>query len=221
MKRRVDLRGITSAQAQAVFGAVSLVALLVYTFWHTGSLLGHYVHPVLFGYICAFGIELAIVSLSLRIGQERRNGATGAGFVAVLVAVLVVSAFANVAEGYATAYATTLTLRSIQGIDPLQAVIGVAATGLISVIVFALSDIIGGDVRKAAQAAERAERKAERAAEPVADSAPGALVVAPVLRLPEPPAPTYVCTCGRPFDKQQALAAHMRRCAQVKGVKSA
>ncbi len=233
MKRgRVDLRGITSAQAQAAFGVLSLVALLLYTWKHTGSLLAHYVHPAGIGYVCAFGIELAIVSLSLRIGQERRNGATGAGFLVVLVAVLVVSAFANVAEGYATAYGTTLTLRSMAGIDPLQAVIGIAATGLISVIVFALADIIGMDVRKAAQAAERAdarERKAQAAApEPVAET-PQAVtqVAAPpqaapvVLRLPEPAAPTYVCRCGQPFAKQQGLAAHMRHCAQAKQEKVA
>lgn len=70
---RPDIHALTSARAQAVFGAVSLIALLLYTWTHTGALLARYVEPDKVGYICAFGVELAVVSLSLRIGDLRRS----------------------------------------------------------------------------------------------------------------------------------------------------
>lgn len=162
--KRLDPRTLTSATVQAVFGAVSLAALLAYTWTHTGALMARYVHPAWVGYICALGVELAVVSLSLRIGDLRRSGQSARLFVAVLVAVLIVSALANVAEGYATLYGSLLTLAAIGRLDVLQAVIGVSATGLISVVVFALADIIGSDVRRAAVRAERDEKKAERPA---------------------------------------------------------
>lgn len=162
---RLDPRSLTSAQAQAAFGAVSLVALLAYTWTHTGALMARYVHPGWVGYVCALGVELAVVSLSLRIGDLRRSGQSARLFLAVLVAVLVVSALANMAEGYATLYGDLLTVDGIGRLDVLQALIGVSATGLISLVVFALADIIGSDVRRAAVRAERAERQAGRQAE--------------------------------------------------------
>jgi len=150
--QRPDIRTFTSAQAQALFGVISLVALLLYTWTHTGALLARYIEPDKVGYICAFGVELAVVSLSLRIGDLRRSGQTSGLFVGVLVAVLVVSALANIAEGYAAMYdGQLLTLDRIHTLDRLQALFGLSATGLISVIVFALSDIIGSDVRRAAE----------------------------------------------------------------------
>ena len=164
--KRLDPRALTGASVQAIFGAVSLAALLVYTWTHTGALMARYVQPAVIGYICAAGVELAVVSLSLRIGDLRRSGQSARLFVAVLVAVLVVSALANVAEGYATLYGSLLTLAAIGRLDLLQAVIGVSATGLISVVVFALADIIGSDVRRAASKAERAERHSETPGQP-------------------------------------------------------
>lgn len=194
---RLDPRSLTSAQAQAVFGAVSLVALLAYTWTHTGALMARYVHPAWVGYICALGVELAVVSLSLRIGDLRRSGQSARLFVAVLVAVLVVSALANVAEGYATLYGGLLTLDAIGRLDVLQALIGVSATGLISVVVFALADIIGSDVRRAAVRAERAERQAERPTE-----RPAVQADTPAVRA-EQPAPSRLTT----VERRQALRA--------------
>ncbi|MBK7178356.1 MAG: hypothetical protein IPH82_14420 [Chloroflexi bacterium] len=40
---------------------------------HTGGLLARYVDPPAIGYVAAFGIEAAVVSLSLRIGELRRS----------------------------------------------------------------------------------------------------------------------------------------------------
>ncbi|MCP4423499.1 MAG: hypothetical protein GY803_03310, partial [Chloroflexi bacterium] len=47
---------------------------------------------------------------------------------------------------------------TIRQLDPIQAFIGLAATGLVSLIVLALSEIVGTDVETAVKQAER-ERK--------------------------------------------------------------
>lgn len=221
--KRFDLRNVTSDTFKAAIGVLSLALLLAYTFRHTATLLARYVDPDWYGYAAAAGVELAIVSLSLRIGELRRSGRTALGFYAVLVAVLAVSAFANVAEGYATLYGDLLTLTNIARVDALQAIIGVAATGLLSVIVLALSEIIGTDVRRAAQVSERAERTLRRQVAPASEPAPDPAlqpVAAPPAALAAPAqvvAPTaqarWTCPrCGAPFDVQQRYAAHMRRC---------
>jgi len=129
----------------AVLGLMSLVPLLIYTFVHTGGLLSRYVEPFVVGYVCAFGIELTVVSLSLRIGREGEDQKR-AFFYFVLIAVVFVSAIANASEGFTTFYQKGLTSVTIREIDWLQAVIGGVSTALISLIVFALSEIIGTDL---------------------------------------------------------------------------
>jgi len=120
-----------------------LLLLLVYNFVHTGGLLAQYVRPWQVGYAAALGIETIVVSLSLQIGMERQRGTRAGFFVGVLVAVVTVSAFANIAQGYRTKYGVDLTLSSVAGIDPLQALLGATATGLLSLVVFALAEIVG------------------------------------------------------------------------------
>ena len=150
---------------QIAAGIISLVALLTYTLIHTGGLLARYIDPAWAGYVAALGIEIAIVSLSLRIGDLKRSSQNYGFFFFVLVSVVVVSALANIAEGFSTAQRADLTLSSVQQLDPIGAVIGLAATGLISLIVLALSEIIGSDVQSAVAAAERRARKEQKAAE--------------------------------------------------------
>lgn len=138
---------------------ISLLALLTYTLVHTGGLLARYVQPTFVGYVAAFGIEASVVGLSLRIGDLRRTKQSIWFFMFVLVAVVAVSAIANIAEGFTTVQGEALTLTSIRSLDPLQAFIGLAATGLVSLIVLALSEIIGTDVDTAVKQAERERRK--------------------------------------------------------------
>lgn len=128
---------------------LSLIALLTYTLVHTGSLLSRYVHPAVIGYIAAFGIEAAVVSLSLRIGQLRGRQESSGFFIFVLFSVVFVSAIANIAEGFTAVQSEPLTIESLRQLDPIQAFIGVAATGLVSLIVLALAEIIGTDVETA------------------------------------------------------------------------
>ncbi len=148
---------------QIIAAGVSLFALLTYTLVHTGGLLARYINPPAVGYVAALGIELSIVSLSLRIGDMRRARQSDRFFIAVLVAVVTVSAVANIAEGFHTLHGQPLTAATIRQLDPLQAGIGLLATGLISLIVLALSEIAGTDVSTAIRKAEREAKRAEQA----------------------------------------------------------
>ena len=157
---------------QIIAAAVSLAALLAYTLVHTGGLLARYIAPAFVGYIAAFGIELSIVSLSLRIGDMRKARQSDRFFTAVLVSVVAVSAVANVAEGFATLHGQPLTVATAGQLDPVQATIGILATGVISLIVVALSEITGNDVSAAIRKAEREARKAEQPAQVAQVAAP-------------------------------------------------
>lgn len=147
------------AKVQIGVTVLSLLALLTYTLVHTGGLLARYVHPPAIGYIAALGIEAAVVSLSLRIGELRRSKQSTGFFLFVLIAVVVVSAVANIAEGFTIVQGEALTRATIQTLDPVQAFIGLAATGLVSLIVLALAEILGTDVETAVKQAERQRKQ--------------------------------------------------------------
>ena len=129
-----------------VIGVTALIGVLVYNWTHTGGLLASYVDPAFVGYIAAGGIELAIVGLSLRIGELRLSKADTRFFVLTLIAVVIVSALANVAEGYTVKFGETLTLFNIQRLDIVQAIVSLSATGLLSLVTFALTEIVGNDL---------------------------------------------------------------------------
>lgn len=154
-----------STKLQIIAGSVSLTALLAYTLVHTGGLLATYVAPWQVGYIAAFGIELAVVSLSLRIGDLKRSGQDFRFFMFVLVSVVVVSALANISQGFAVAHKAEMTLANISQLDAIQAIIGLTATGLISLIVLALSEIIGVDVNAVVRETERQRKNEQKRAE--------------------------------------------------------
>ena len=140
------------AKVRIVTGLLSLAGLLSYTWTHTGGLLAGYVRPELVGYLCAGGIELSIVGLSLRIGELRQSNVKPKFLVSTLIAVVVVSALANISEGFAVKFGEPLTLTNIGQLDIVQAVVSIAATGLISLVTRALSEIVGADVNAATQA---------------------------------------------------------------------
>jgi hypothetical protein len=146
-----------------LYGAIiGIVCLLTYTFMHTGALLARYVYPPGFGYICAFGVEAIIALTSYRLATLRKQQTKSKTLVFILAGALLVSAFANVYEGHTTRYGYDLTWQNIGEIDPIQAFIGLTATGLISVLVFAVSEIIGNDADAIAKANTREQRKAEQ-----------------------------------------------------------
>ncbi len=141
--------------------ALSLVGLLAYTFVHTGATLAQYINPAWVGYMAAFGIELSIVSLSLRIGDLHKQGQKAGFFYSVLVTTLLVSAIANISEGFNVNQGVSLSLDTVSRVDIIQAIVGLVSTGLIPLIVFALSEIVGSDVNQAAMIVNR-NRKAEQ-----------------------------------------------------------
>lgn len=139
---------------------VTLVALLTYTFVHTGGLLSKYVQPPEIGYVAAFGVEAAIITMSIRIGKLLRKLAQSAyksleGWMSLfwqgntLLFVLAVSAAANVVEGYKVRYGLELTIDNIQDLDALQISIGLLATGLIPVVVLSMTEIVSGEIKMA------------------------------------------------------------------------
>lgn len=148
---------------QLIAGIIALASLLAYTLVHTGGLLAHYINPPFVGYVAALGIEASIVGLSLRIGDLKRSKQSTKFFIFVLVAVVIVSAIANIAEGFYTQQKHFLTLATIQQLDPIQAVIGLTATGLISLIVLAMSEIIGTDLTAVAKQAAKDDAALTRA----------------------------------------------------------
>ncbi len=148
-------RYFSKTNIQIGIGLVSLVCLLSYTWTHTGGLLAEYVKPWQVGYIAALGIELSIVGLSLRIGDLKRSGLDARFFVSTLIAVVAVSAFANVAMGYAVKFGEPLTIVNIGKLDIVQGVVSLAATGLISLVTFALAELVGQDVSAAVKVSSK------------------------------------------------------------------
>ena len=135
-----------SRNGKIIIGLLSLVGVLLYNWTHTGGLLASYVKPEFVGYIAAAGIELAVVGLSLRIDEMRRAQADATFHVATLAAVVIVSALANIAQGYLVKFGTELTSANIGRLDAVQVVVSLAATGLLSLVVFALAEVVGHDI---------------------------------------------------------------------------
>lgn len=125
---------------------MAMIMVLAYTFWHTGALLARYIAPGVIGYIAAAGIELGVIAMSVQfdmLKDSARSWASKALFVFVFLATLTVSASANVAEGFRTSQGVELTSATFGRLDCLVAVIGVSATGLLSLIVMSLAELLG------------------------------------------------------------------------------
>jgi hypothetical protein len=170
---------------QLTIVVIALVTMLAYTFVHTGGLLARYVRPGLVGYVAAFGIELLVAGISLRLATLKQAQTSSRSLLFILAFALTVSALANIAEGYHTMYLKPLTWSNIGDIDLIQALIGIAATGLISVMVFAASEVIGSDIDVIVKRVEKERKKAERNEQP---------------ELPRPEQPEH----GQTGDEQQA-----------------
>ena len=146
MKRLSVSENLVAAVMQ-ITGGAALLLLLTYTAWHTGGLFARYVQPPWIGYAAAIGVESSVVTLSAWIGLNRKSSRSVRKPMVVLGLVVLVSMLANTAEGFVSRYSNQLTVTTVGHIDPVQAGIGLVATGMISVIVFALSDILGSNVK--------------------------------------------------------------------------
>lgn len=135
-----------------VMGLVALGAVLLYNFVHTGNILASFIDPSEVGYIAAGGIEAIVIFLSMQISERRRDKRSTRLFVGALVAVVVVSALANVAEGYAVKFGKPLEVVVFGATDFAQLVVWLSSTGLLSLVVFAMAEIIGDDMTANTQA---------------------------------------------------------------------
>jgi DNA-binding CsgD family transcriptional regulator len=128
-----------------IVGLNSLVLLFVmlllsYTFVHTGAVLARHINPPALGYIAAFGIEGLIAVLSWR--RAFKAGA-GQAVNITLAIVLVISAVANLYEGYAVKYGSELTVAGLGNLDYIQVVVGVLVTAVIPFLVFMAGEVMG------------------------------------------------------------------------------
>ena len=114
--------------------------LLSYTFIHTGAVLARFINPPMLGYVAALGIEGLVAAMSWR--RAFRAGAT-IGINITLGIVLVISAVANLYEGYAVKNGHELTLSDIPRMDALQAFVGVLVTAIIPFLVFMAGEVMG------------------------------------------------------------------------------
>lgn len=153
----------TEQRTQMTFAVLALIGLLAYTFVHTGGLMSRYIQPAFVGYMAAFGVELAVAGISFRLASLKRKQLTSRSLLFILTSALFVSALANISEGYSVRYGEPLTWANLGDIDYIQAVIGIAATGLISLMVFAISETIGVDVETVVKQTEREQRQSEQA----------------------------------------------------------
>lgn len=135
------------SQVVVVLSLLALLCVLVYTFWHTGALLARYIAPAFLGYVAAAGVELTVISMSVQfrdiLASPAKHWTVKALFMFVFLAALAVSALANVSEGFRTAYGTVLDSTTFRTVDILVAVIGVSATGLLSLVVMSLAELLG------------------------------------------------------------------------------
>jgi DNA-binding transcriptional ArsR family regulator len=90
----------------------------------------------------------------------KRSGLDARFFVATLIAVVTVSALANIAMGYAVKFGEALTVSNVGKLDIVQAVVSLAATGLISLVTFALAELVGQDVTAAVKVSSKSVKPA-------------------------------------------------------------
>jgi len=123
----------------------STFCILLYTWFHTGAVLQSYIDVWPVGYIAAIGIELSIVGMSLEIGWLRHQKKNASTQIAILVAVLAVSALANIYEGYKVSTDNQLEV-VLMDYNLVLPIVLIVSTGLLSIIAFALSEMVSSTV---------------------------------------------------------------------------
>ena len=153
MKKRFELDEELFNLVEFSAGSIALLLILIYNFKHTGSLLARHVTPEWYGYSAALGIEFSVVFLSAKLNKLKRQGRKlwRTLFPWSLILVVLLSATANLNEGFLTRYQTELSLQQIGQVDLIQLIVSVIGTLMVSLIVFALSEVISGDSKKVVQ----------------------------------------------------------------------
>lgn len=123
--------------------ATLLLAVLSYTFTHTGKLLSRNVEPYWVGYVTALGIEGVVALMAYRLATSKTKSGV---LKASLIAALVMSTVANLAEGHYARTGAELTWSTIPQLDLVVAFVWISANALVSFLVFAMSELIGTDI---------------------------------------------------------------------------
>lgn len=135
-----------------IIGIAAMIALLQYNWAHTASMFQNYIADQISAKYAAFGVELAVIWFSWRLGQlkslEKRVFISIPGI--TLICVMLVSMVANWSEGFKVKHEIALTSQTIQLVDWMDIVFGILATVMVSAIVFALSEVLSGDSKKLA-----------------------------------------------------------------------
>lgn len=187
-----------------------VVALLGYTFVHTGAVLARHIEPAVLGYVAAFGIEGLIIVLSWR-RAFRRSATQSVSW--TLAIVLSISAIANLYEGYAVKYGQELTWQLLLELDPFQALVWVMVTLVVPFLVFVAGDVVGSGVEAFGKyittlTEDQPKQKRRTATQPIAEPKP---------KPAEPEQQSHECEfCGATFLNPQGVAAHKRFCHAYK-----
>lgn len=186
---------------------VFIILLLSYTFIHTGAVLARYINPPILGYMAAGGVEGLIMVLSWR-RAFRAESTSSITF--TLATVLVISAIANLYEGYAVKEGQELTVSNLATLDPIQAVVGMLVTFTIPFLVFKAGEVMGSGLEELGKFISDATGND--------DTRPA--VVAEQMPVTEESKPVYECEyCHSVFDKPQTRSAHLRYCETYKATK--
>lgn len=184
---------------------IFVLLLLSYTFIHTGAVLARYIHPWQLGYVAALGIEGLIAVLSWR----RAFKAEAAKTVSITLGiVLVISAVANLYEGYAVKEGRELTLSGLGDLDVIQAGVGILVTAVIPFLVFMAGEVMGRGLEELGKFISDAAGTEQVKIEEVPE------VIAP--QLPE----CEFCHSPLKDEKPQTRSAHLRYCEVYKSTKT-
>lgn len=184
---------------------IFVLLLLSYTFIHTGAVLARYINPWQLGYVAALGIEGLIAVLSWRRAFKAEATKT-VSF--TLGTVLLISAVANLYEGYAVKEGHELTLASLGNLDIIQAGVGVLVTAVIPFLVFMAGEVMG--------------RGLEELGKFISEAAGSELPKVEDVPALEPEPALFTCEFCHSLlkdDKPQTRSAHLRYCEVYKATK--
>lgn len=181
---------------------IFVAMLLVYTFVHTGAVLSRYINPSELGYVAALGIEGLVLVLSWR--RTFKQGSTRSIDITLGI-VLLISAIANLYEGYAVKNGKELLISDLPTLDIIQSIVGVLVTAVIPLLVFMAGEVIGKGVEEFGK---------------FVSSIAEAEIQETTIEIPQVPTCEFCNTPLKDF-KPQTRSAHLRYCDVYKAGKIA
>ena len=120
------MKNINGKTIAFVVGMIALVCLLQYNWSHTAAMFGNYIENKIQAGIAAFGIEIAVIWLSWRLGQRKKND--NRVFLSVpgitLIGVIIMSMVANWSQGFYVSHGQKLTSQTLSQLNWMDVVFG-------------------------------------------------------------------------------------------------